>query len=302
MQNETIHIPVLLNEVIDSIQAAKGGVFLDCTFGGGGHSRKILEANPQNQVWACDRDPEAVKRAEGLSREFPERFFIHESRFSELKENLGNLKFDGILADLGFSSDQMESERGFSFKDAESLDMRMDPRLKVTASDLINKLSASELKKIFQKGGVRQGTYMVAKAIEDNRPIENARQLELLICGVVPRAKSTNPATVFFQALRIAVNEEFEEIEALLSYLPGASRPGCRACVIGFHSLEDRIVTGKFREWSQGESMPALWAGSGKSTAPIGKLLTSDAICASEEEVRGNPRSRSAMLRVFVFN
>lgn len=302
MNNQSIHIPVLLKEVTEGLQAAAGGVFLDCTFGGGGHSREILEANPQNQVWACDRDPEAVKRGGQLAEKYPDRFFIKEARFSELEDSLGNLKFDGILADLGFSSDQMAGERGFSFSDCGSLDMRMDPRIQETASDLVNKLSSNHLKRIFQKGGVRQGAFAVASAIEANRPIESAAQLESIINGAIPRTKNTNPATVFFQALRIAVNQELEEIESLLKYLPKASKTGGRVCIIGFHSLEDQLVAGKFREWSQKDSVPALWAGKREEKKVLGTLQGRDAITPGDEELKLNPRSRSAMLRVFVFN
>lgn len=296
----TRHIPVLEREVIAALGAERGGHYLDCTLGGGGHSRALLRAHPQTTVVATDRDLRAVERARERFRD-ESRITIHHGCFGEVAEVVGEERFDGIFADLGMSTDQLYEGRGFSFRDAGELDMRMNGADGITAASLINEASPGELIRILKVGGVGREASRIVGEIVRLRPILSAQQLSDLVCRVVPRtAGGSHPATVVFQALRIAVNREFEEIDALLAAVPQLIRPGGRLAIICFHSLEDQRVTRHLRRWAAGDTTPAVQRGP-RSEQPLGRLLTKHAIEPSPEEIAANPASRSARLRVFEF-
>ncbi len=302
----SIHLSVMPKEVIDCLQCQLPGKYLDCTLGGAGHSRLILQANPANLVSAGDRDPVAVERSSEVSEQFPNRFFPTKASFSELGVVFRNEKFDGILADLGISSDQLLTGRGFSFKDQDSLDMRMDPSAGLTAHDVVNTYSQKELMNILRVGGVTQSVMQISDAIIKARPIENAEQLARVINSAAkynPK-KKINPATLAFQAIRIEVNDELGEIKRLLEILPQIATAGCRLVIISFHSIEDQLVARAMRNWANPPQKPALWGGTGNAeqVKPLGQLVTKKALTPSEEEIAINPRSRSAKLRNFIFH
>lgn len=298
----TVHIPVMAKEVIELIKAKEKGVYLDCTLGGGGHTEQILLAHPENQVVAIDRDSQAIERAKVRLEKFNERVKFINASFSELWSVVYSEGYKGIVADLGFSTDQLREGRGFSFSDT-SLDMRMDTSSSLTAEDILNNYQEQELFKIFKIGGVGQEARAVTKAIINNRPIKTAVDLADLVQKTAPNHKTkSHPATVIFQALRIEVNQEFQQLKDLLKVIPTIiSKDRGRAAIISFHSLEDREVGHTMREWGRGDDRPAyLRVDEGRKK--LGTLITKKAIEPTEEEIRENPASRSALLRVFEFH
>jgi 16S rRNA (cytosine1402-N4)-methyltransferase len=216
--------------------------------------------------------------------------------------------FDGMLADLGTSTDQLKEGRGFSFTDESSLDMRMDESSGLSAQEIVNSASEQELFVILKRGGVGSEARPVARAIASERPFTSARQLSATVNQVLARVaraktaqKKVNPSTVVFQALRIAVNREFEQIESLMKLAPQVVRRGGRMAVITFHSLEDRAVARTMREWESGGEFSALNPAS-RHAPSLGKVIERKGVYPSEEEVARNPSSRSACLRVFEFS
>ena len=299
---ETCHIAVMEKEVLEHLQAGTGGSFLDCTLGGGGHTRAILDANSTNQVVAIDRDKRAIERTGAALAAYSDRLQISHADFSGVPALLQGRRFKGVLADLGLSSDQLSESRGFSFDDASPLDMRMDESQELTASDLVNEMGEGELCQLLREGGAAKEARYAARAIVRARPIGSARDLagilRTALKGRLPQ-RDIHPATVVFQALRIAVNNEFEQIKNLLDTLPQTVEEGGRAVLICFHSLEDELVTGRMRQWA-GSEFSAQWPGS-QGSRPLGRMLTRKAATASDEERELNPRARSARLRVFEF-
>ncbi len=283
------HLPVLLAEVISGLEAAQGGVFVDATAGGAGHSRAILSASPSVRLIATDRDLTAVDTARERLAEFGERARVAHARFSEIAAVLdesGISEVDGILADLGVSSFQIDTaERGMSFRHQGPLDMRMDTSRGETALELIERLEQDELADVIYELGEERASRRVARCIKQalaegnlNDTIELRRAI---VRAVGPRrVGGIDPATRTFQALRIAVNSELNEVSALLELARTRIKPGGLLAVISFHSLEDRLVKREFQNRN-------LWA-------PISKKP----IIATDEEQSQNPRSRSAKLRV----
>lgn len=315
------HVPVLLNEVLEGLKAqestAEPRLFLDCTFGGGGHSRAILEASDLNYLVAIDRNSMVKNFADQVAKDFPGRFEFAHSSFSNIGQVLnssdlinskfGQAKFSGILADLGLSSDQLSSNLGFSFLDTEALDMRMDLESDLTAEKVVNTYTENALVRIFKSGGAEGGARIVAQKIIAGRPFDNAKDLAQTIAGALPvkfHKAGRHPATIFFQAIRIEVNSEMEEIKALLELAPKISSSGTRLAIISFHSLEDSLVTKTLRAWQNRGNLPALHprAVLNQEQQALGSLLTKKAISASSLEEESNPRSRSALLRLFEFN
>ena len=300
---ESCHVAVMCAEVLEFLRAREGGTFLDCTFGGAGHTSAILAANSANRVVALDRDERAISRGRELAAQFGERLRLVKSDFATFCLGLAGEKFNGVLADLGLSSDQLAERRGFSFDDDAQLDMRMDEAQHSTAESLVNSLSERDLRRIFKQGGAEQEANAAARVIVNNRPIKSAKQLaELLAANLRAKAaiKKTNPATVVFQALRIAVNEELQQLQTLLDCAPTLVEHGGRLIVISFHSLEDKIVTRKMRAWAS-PSFSAMWPGS-QSSKSLGRMLTKRALSAGASELELNNRARSARLRCFEFN
>ena len=283
------HLPVLLSEVTSGLEAAQGGVFVDATAGGAGHSRAILSASPSVRLIATDRDLTAVETARERLTEFGERARVAHARFSEIAEVLdesGIAEVDGILADLGVSSFQLDTaERGMSFRHQGPLDMRMDTSRGETALELIERLDQDELADVIYELGEERASRRVARCIKQAQAEGNLNDtIELrraIVRAVGPRrVGGIDPATRTFQALRIAVNAELNEVSALLELARTRLKPGGLLAVISFHSLEDRLVKREFQN-------RALWA-------PISKKP----IIATDEEQAQNPRSRSAKLRV----
>ena len=303
----TQHISVMVNEVKEYLNAATAGLYLDCTLGGGGHSMAILQANPESRVIAIDRDERALARAADLFAPFGDRIRMQHAAFSDLRRVCGEERFDGILADLGISTDQLWENRGFSFNDECALDMRMDEKQPVTADSIVNCSSERELYAILKRGGTGREAGAVTKAIVRARPVKNTRELAEIVNRAargLSAKKKINPATVAFQAIRMAVNGELEEIESLLSQVPLLSRKGGRLAVITFHSIEDKLVTRTMRDWEGGSTAPAWWPESGREAArrTLGKMVEKKAISPGEAEIEANPSARSARLRVFEFN
>jgi len=298
------HVPVLLQEVVQQLRAQQGGMFLDCTFGGGGHTRAILDAHPDSWVVALDRDSRALKRGSAWASEYGERLELVHSPFSRLLEAVQFRGFDGVLADLGMSTDQLKEGRGFSFADAEALDMRMDEGEGVSAKEFLNTASERDLFIALAAGGVGAMARPLAKVLVSKRPFSSARELADVIKGsqLGKRTDSrVHPATVVFQAIRIHVNREQEEIEQLLDSLPQVVKSGGRLAVITFHSLEDKLVTSRLRRWESAGSYPASWRGP-REGSKIGRIWPKKPIVPSDEEVYVNPASRSARLRCFEFS
>ena len=300
------HISVLLNETIDSLNIKPDGIYVDGTAGGAGHSREIAKRLTTGRLIALDRDPDAVKIATERLKDY--NATVVQSNFADMKQALGNLgiqKVDGILLDLGVSSYQLDNgDRGFSYKYDAPLDMRMS-KSGTTAADLVNELSVDELTKIFRDYGEEKFAYKIACNIVKQREkgrIETTLQLADIIAVSYPAAarRDGNPARKCFQAIRIAVNDEFGSLErALDSAFDLLNKDGVLS-IITFHSLEDRIVKQRFKEYCTGCICPPDFTVCVCGKKPRGKLLFRKPITASSDELENNLRSRSAKLRSII--
>jgi len=297
----------MVAEVLDALKPRPDGRYADGTLGGAGHATSLLAASrPTGWLSGCDRDGVAVEAAKKrLAEKFAGRFEIRRGNFSEMADWIPAASYDGVLLDLGVSSPQLDSaERGFSFQQDGPLDMRMDDRQPRTAADLVNDLSAEELAKFFWEFGGERESRRFAKAIVHDRAqrkFETTKQLAELIERVAPRrGKKSHPATKVFQALRIAVNDEIASLKRGLEAAVKILKPGGRLAVITFHSLEDRIVKEFGREKTRdytfsGEvDVPELR----QPIVPEMKWVSRKAILPGEVELKENPRSRSAQLRI----
>ena len=301
-QAECAHVPVLAREVVELLRPRTGGLYLDATVGAGGHSRLILEASaPEGRVIACDRDERAISAASKTLSGFEDRVELIREDFRRVRDFLGDRELDGALADLGASSLQLDdAEAGFSFRLAGPLDMRMDQRQRTTAADLANSLPERKLADILWRYGEERRSRRIAAAIVAVRrraPIRRTDELARILRSVLGRGKGRiDPATRTFQALRIAVNEELEGLDGFIRDVVGCLVSGGRLVVISFHSLEDRIVKQTFRELA-GRAPTADGIPESREPLPTARLLTRRPLRPSENEKKGNPRSRSARLR-----
>ncbi|MFD1746985.1 16S rRNA (cytosine(1402)-N(4))-methyltransferase RsmH [Rhizobium helianthi] len=293
------HIPVMLNEVLETLSPAPGKLILDGTFGAGGYTRAILSAGAN--VIALDRDPNAIAAGQAMVAEYAGRLNLIPSRFSQLAEHAPPEGLDGVVLDIGVSSMQIdEAERGFSFQKNGPLDMRMSAS-GVSAADVVNRAKAGDLARIFGFLGEEKQAGRIARAIEKRRasePFATTRDLANLIESVNPRkAKDKiHPATRVFQGLRIFVNDELGELARALFAAERALKPGGRLVVVSFHSLEDRLVKRFFSDRSgkaSGSRHLPMVEDKAAIFEPIGKGL----LAATDEEARNNPRARSAKLR-----
>ena len=283
----TVHVPVLLNEILDLLNLQPGQTVVDGTLGGGGHSRKLSErVGDAGRVIGIDRDPSAI---EAISPHLPDNVVPIVGNYADLPEILDSMEVpqvDAILLDLGFSSDQLASPtRGFSFNSEGDLDLRFDPLRGEPAYRLVNRLKEKHLADLIYEFGEEKFSRRIARKIcarRHEQPIRTARQLADLVRSCVPRSRnhSIDPATRTFQALRIAVNEELKWLTVAVRRIPGCLAPGGRIAIISFHSLEDRIVKTGLKENPQLD------------------LVNRRPITASDAEIAHNPRSRSAKLRV----
>lgn len=275
------HYSVMLQESLDYLAIKPDGAYLDCTAGLGGHSRAIAERlTPAGRLIVNDRDGESLEMAKLALIDFVDRAEFQCAPFSMLNET----GMDGILADLGTSRFQLtDKDRGFTFLQDGPLDMRMDQTRGMTAADLVNHSAETAIAGwIYQYGQERRNARKIARAIYAARPLRSTLHLAGVVEGVVPRVGPIHPATRTFQALRIVVNEEMRELDALLDRVARMSRAGGRIVIISFHSLEDAKVKDKFRELAR---------------AGVARLLTKKPVVPGDREVRANPASRSAKLR-----
>jgi 16S rRNA (cytosine1402-N4)-methyltransferase len=285
-----MHVPVMVAECLDYLNVRPDGVYLDLTAGLGGHTGAIARRLDVGMVIACDRDAESIELARANTADCVDRIRFHQSLFSQVEETLAVLKIkqlDGLLADLGVSRHQLtEGERGFSLMADGPLDMRMSRSAHAgqerTAADIVNYESEKELAGLIFSLGEERRSRKIARAIVRGRPIQTTGQLAKLIEGVVPRTGKLHPATQTFMALRLAVNREIEELDALLQAVPRILRTGGRAVILTFMSLEDRKVKHAFQ---------------GMAKEGLVKLLTRHVVRPAEEEIHRNPPSRSAKLR-----
>jgi 16S rRNA (cytosine1402-N4)-methyltransferase len=302
-----IHKPVLMAEVVESLQIRPGSLCLDGTVGGGGHAEAILKASaPNGRLFGCDRDGSAVAAARARLSGFAGRFEIRQGNYADAAEWIEPESCDAALLDLGVSSPQLdEPGRGFSFQQDGPLDMRMDQSQGPTAADLLKRLGADELAKIFWEYGGERDSRRIARAIAHDRQsgaFERTRQLASLIERISSGAGGkTHPATKVFQALRIAVNDELGSLSRGLEAAVKVLKPGGRLAVITFHSVEDRMVKEFGRRLSRdyeaaaGVDTPELR----RPRPPLLKWVPRKAIVPGADETRANPRSRSAQCRVF---
>jgi len=304
-----IHQSVLLKEAVEMLEAERGGTFVDCTLGLGGHTEKILQSSPKSNVIGIDQDLEAIGFAKKRLESFGDRFKVYHANFSDIQKILNQAKIDkvtGVLADLGVSSLQLDSEtRGFSFRFDAPLDMRMDTSTEdETASDLLENLSEFEIAKIIYEYGEERFSKKKKKKIVERREKGNSpkttKELADLVWQSVPKNKKDkiHPATKTFQALRIAVNHELDILEKFLQTAIDKLEINGRLAIISFHSLEDRIVKRTLQKLSGKcecpPKFPICICGAEKKV----EVLTRKPIVPQEIEIEGNPRARSAKLRV----
>ena len=306
------HVPVLLAETLHYLKTkaflGQPGIFIDATFGGGGHSVAILEnTSSQTRLLAIDRDEAAIRRAEPLRERYGKRFQFIKGNFAELTSLLaaaGLFEIDAILFDLGLSSHQLSArERGFSFQLDGPLDMRMDFEAEKTAAEIINHADFEDLRQIFRLYGEEPRAAKIARTIvaqRKNKPFTGTAELAELVCRVTPfmvRSRRLHPATRVFQALRIAVNNELESLRKVLPAALQALRVGGRLVVISYHSLEDRIAKKIFRRWTGLCTCPPDLPVCSCGAVPLVKNLTVKPVVPGPVELNNNPRSRSAKLR-----
>lgn len=276
------HLPVLPTQVMEGLDVKAGGRYLDATVGGGGHSAIILEAAPDVELVALDQDLQALAAAKERLAEFASRVSFHHTNFSKFDPK--ELTFDGILADIGVSSTQLDqAQRGFSFRQEAPLDMRMDETQELTAEEIVNYWDEKTIADTIYEYGEERLSRRIARRIVEKRPFSTTTELAWEVAGAFPakaRHGRIHPATRTFQALRIAVNGELKVLEDFLAIAPNWLKPNGRLAIISFHSLEDRIVKYAYR----GDERL--------------QIITKKPLVATAEEIRENKRSRSAKLRV----
>ncbi|MEE8074690.1 MAG: 16S rRNA (cytosine(1402)-N(4))-methyltransferase RsmH [Candidatus Binatia bacterium] len=307
------HVPVFVERVLEILRPEAGKRYLDGTLGGGGHSEQLLErSSPDGQVLGLDWDEDAVQAAQYSLKRFEDRLVIRWAKFTaarEILEEIGWEKVNGILLDLGLSSHQIESpERGFSFKAKARLDMRMDRRQSLDAYRVVNTFPMTELERIFREYGEEPLARRIALAIDAarrRRAIETTWELVEIVTSVARKGKSRSaqgryrihPATRTFQALRIAVNQELENLATFLENAYEMLLSNGRIVVISFHSLEDRLVKKAFQKWSRSCLCPPRLPLCRCGWSQKAKVLTPKPLLPTREEIRTNPRARSAKLR-----
>jgi len=300
------HIPVLLDEVLESFKDVEEGYFVDCTLGYAGHSSEILKKYTKLKHIGIDRDDEALVFSKNRLAPFKERSTLYKGTFASVFPTLQESPIRAVLADFGVSSLQLDKkERGFSFH-SDSLDMRMDSHASLSAYEVVNEYSKEKLEYIFDAYGEVRLYKKLALAILEARSIasiKSAKELSEIAKKVIPSGAKIHPATLMFQAIRIEVNNELGEIEGLLDALEKKHTKGEVVSLISFHSLEDRLVKNRFKRWGQNClcDAQALRCTCSRDNA-LGKAFSSKPRRASQAELKINARSRSAKLRSFRFN
>lgn len=299
------HAPVMVRECMDLLRPERGGVFLDGTLGGGGHSEALLERGPQVVLYGVDRDPDALAEASNRLARFGGRFRPVRSNFADALETAGiaDGTLDGVLLDLGISSHQIDVDaRGFTFRPGAPLDMRMGQGTadEPTAAELLNTLEEEELANIFYRYGEERRSRKLARVVGEMRaaePFATSDQLQRAIDRALGGRTETADRARIFQALRIAVNGEIEALERALERFRDALAPGGVFAVMSYHSLEDRLVKNAFRDWSMDCVCPPGLPVCRCRGRALGTVLTRKPVDASPEETAANPRARSAHLR-----
>ena len=295
------HIPVLYNEVLDCFKEIKTGYIIDCTTGYAGHSSGLLNQNSSVQLICNDQDDEALNFSKNRLKDFEKRVEFNKGNFENIIKKFEDYPIRGILADIGVSSLQLDKlDRGFSFN-SENLDMRMNQNQSLDASTVINSYSQVELENIFKEYGEIREYKKIASLIVQNRPFYSAKELAEFFYNKLPKGK-IHPATLIFQAIRIEVNDELGVLDRLFKSMEEAKLKDCIVAIISFHSLEDRVVKNYFKKWSENCICPkdAFRCECGKNHS-LGEIITKKPIIATNFEIKQNPRSRSAKLRVFRF-
>lgn len=300
----------MVNEVVDYLRCVQGGLFLDGTLGTGGHTLAILEHSPATtQVIGIDRDPESLILARERLKPYAKRLRLIQGKFGDLKENLSKLGIeavDGIILDLGFSSYQIESPgRGFSFQREDPLDMRMDQTQGISALDWLAQTNEKELFWVLTEYGEERWAKRIARrivAFQSEGHLQTTRDLADMIARSVPGGKSRariHPATRTFQALRIQINDELAQLKAFLNNFLQTLKNGGRVCLISYHSLEDRLIKQAFLKLERGEVDPlGMKAPCRPKGQPVFERVVSKPVIPSPDEIKENPRSRGAKLRV----
>ena len=299
MKQSGAHIPVLLAEVVAALKPHNDGLYLDGTFGAGAYSEAMLRS-AACRVVGLDRDPAAVARGEDLAKFYAGRLVLIEGRFSEMERllaPLGIARLAGVALDLGVSSTQLDDPaRGFSFRADGPLDMRMG-RNGRSAADLVNSADEAELASLIREYGEERFARRIARAIIAARPLHRTGELAAAIRAVVPETGGIDPATRTFQALRIAVNDELDELDRGLAAVERLLEPGGRLAVVAFHSLEDRRVKDFLRRRSADAPRASRHTPATRGPAPSFRLITRKPVAPSADEIARNPRARSARLR-----
>ena len=298
------HVPVLYREVIQAFENIESGIIIDCTMGYGGHSSMILEANPNIKLIAIDQDQTAIEFSTSRLEPFGDRVLIKKGRFSNvIKEILNEYdisEIKGVLADIGVSSLQLDQkDRGFSYE-SDNLDMRMDKDAQLSADEVVNTYSSHELGKILLEYGELRNYKKIVSCIVENRPFTSAKDLSDAVKQHMPKGKKIHPATLLMQAIRIEVNDELGELKSLLRSIKEAKLTDAIIAIISFHSLEDRIVKKEFASWAKSCICPqeAMRCECGNNHQ-LGKIKSKKPIMAQDDELKENPRSRSAKMRLF---
>jgi len=302
IETEIPHIPVLFDEVIETFQDLKDGYIIDCTLGYGGHSLGILESNPNIKLICNDQDDEALAFSKNRLQKHQERIIFSKGNFKDVINRYKDKNIVGILADIGVSSLQLDKdERGFGFN-SQTLDMRMDQNQELSANQIVNEYSQSELEYIFKEYGEVKEYKKVASLIVQNRPFISAKELADFLSTKMFKGK-LHPATLPFQGIRIAVNNELGVLEELFEQIELANFSDTTVAIISFHSLEDRIVKNYFKQWMKKcVCPPHIERCVCGNNHQKGKILTKKPIIPTAKEIKVNARSRSSKMRIFKFD
>lgn len=299
----SIHIPVLLSEVVKAFSDINDGVILDCTLGYGGHSKALLDALPNIKIIACDQDDMAISYCMDKFKNYKDRIKIYKSNFSQILTKISQENIRAILADIGVSSLQLDlNERGFALK-SDTLDMRMDNSNPLDAKTVVNSYTQAELERIFYEYGELPNAKSIANKIitaRANKEITSAKELTQIIGNANLQNRSISIATLVFQAIRIEVNKELDALKELLSSIKNSNINNAKIAIISFHSLEDRIIKEQFKSWQASCICPkeAMRCECGNNHS-IGKIVTKKPITPSNQEIKENSRSACSKMRIF---
>jgi len=296
------HIPVLLKEILEIFKNVEDGYIIDCTAGYAGHSLELLEQNQNIQLICNDQDEEALLFCKKRLDRYKTRVLFNQGNFEHVIDTFRSFNIKGILADIGVSSLQLDkNKRGFSFN-SDTLDMRMDQTKSLNASIVVNTYSRNELERLLKEYGEVKEFKRMASLIVNNRPFSSSKELADFLTKNFKKGK-IHPATLAFQGIRIEVNDELAVLERLFDSIAQFKPKNCIIAIISFHSLEDRIVKKYFKKWSKSCICPSntMKCDCGNNHA-LGKIITKKLIVPRREEIKINPRSRSAKLRIFKFD